>query len=74
MNQDNIPTESIKPSFPTWAKYIAQDPDGSWWAYEAEPHIHDNGWYENEIGRVTKFKSELPNAQWASTLRKVPFY
>ena len=27
------------------------DADGSWWYFEAEPHRHDHGWYENEIGR-----------------------
>ena len=65
-----IPLEKV----PLWARYLAQDPDGSWWAYEGEPHIHDNGWYENELGRLKKLDlgSEqcVPSLNWRETLRR----
>jgi len=54
---------------PGWARYVAQDPDGSWWAYEAEPHIHDNGWYENEIGRLKKIGDGDKNQNWKNSLQ-----
>lgn len=56
-------------TLPLWARYIAQDPDGCWWAYEAEPHMHDNGWYENEIGRVKKVATDKPNKNWRDSLQ-----
>jgi hypothetical protein len=34
---------------PDWAEWLAQDADGAWWAFEAEPNQHDRGWYENEV-------------------------
>lgn len=52
------------PSFevPAWAEFIAQDADGIWWAYEAEPNQQDTGWYENEVGRIKRLgKSEPPS-------------
>jgi hypothetical protein len=39
---------------PDWAHWLAMDLDGSWWYYEAEPHQHDTGWYENEVGRYQR--------------------
>ena len=46
----NIPTLPI----PRWAEFIAQDADGTWWAYEVHPNQHDTGWYENEVGRIQR--------------------
>lgn len=63
--QNDITTLKV----PDWARYIAQDPDGSWWAYEGEPHIHDNGWYENELGRVKKIGFGNVNTEWQNSLR-----
>ncbi len=37
-------------SLPSWAKWIAQDASGVWWAYSVEPLRYDHGWYENEVG------------------------
>ena len=37
-------------TIPDWANWIAQDPDGKWWLYQAGPLQHHCGWYENEIG------------------------
>ncbi|MDJ0834539.1 MAG: hypothetical protein QNJ69_13530 [Gammaproteobacteria bacterium] len=39
---------------PDWARWVAMDADGQWWCYQAEPHRHDRGWYENEVGQVAR--------------------
>jgi len=62
-----IPVQKEK--IPDWARYIAQDPNGSWWAYEGEPHIHDNGWYENELGRLKTISAGEPNDRWQKSLQ-----
>ena len=53
----------------SWMRWIAQDKDGAWWAYEHEPHMADYGWYENEVGRSVKISKENENLQWKKTLR-----
>ena len=54
---------------PDWARWLAQDADGTWWAYEAEPHQHHQGWYENEVGRSLKLNTEPANHHWQSSLQ-----
>lgn len=56
---------------PSWATYLAQDEDGQWWAYEAEPNQSHNGWYENEVGKIFKLNKEKPNINWALSLKKI---
>ena len=56
---------------PAWATWIAQDADGTWWAYEAEPNQHDHGWYENEVGRSVRLRRDDPNPTWPQTLRRL---
>lgn len=56
---------------PDWVQWIAQDADGAWWGYEVEPLQHDQGWYENEVGRNIKLLSADANAKWRSTLKQV---
>lgn len=58
-------------SLPEWVAWLAQDADGIWWAYEAEPNQHDCGWYENEVGRSLRFDQGAPNPEWVSTLRRL---
>ncbi len=55
---------------PDWAEWIAQDADGTWWAYEAHPNQHDIGWYENEVGRLQRLGQTTPAAEWRATLCK----
>ena len=55
---------------PEWVRWVAQDADGSWWAYEVEPLQHDTGWYENEVGKQIKIGVTSPNSGWRDTLRK----
>jgi hypothetical protein len=55
---------------PDWAEWVAQDADGTWWAYEAHPNQHDIGWYENEVGRIHRLGLSTPAADWRTTLSK----
>jgi len=59
---------------PEWVNWIAQDASGKWWGYEVEPLRHDNGWYENELGRYILVKSAPPNASWQYNLIKFNEY
>jgi len=56
---------------PSWARWIAQDEDGTWWAYEHEPNQNDTGWYENEVGRYHRLQQESPNSNWKQCLHKL---
>lgn len=44
--------------------WFAQDADGTWWGYEAEPNPMDRGWYENEVGRIVRLGRTAPPACW----------
>ena len=63
----HIPTEDL----PDWAAYIAQDADGTWWAYEAHPNENDTGWYENEVGRIKRLSKTEPPVDCFVTLIKL---
>jgi hypothetical protein len=59
---------------PAWAHWIAMDKDGRWWCYEAEPHRHDRGWYENEVGHSQPVNGDMAedgDMDWRSSLIKV---
>ena len=60
-----VPDENL----PVWATWLAQDADGAWWCYEAEPNQHDIGWYENEVGRIEKVGHGDPNPEWQASFR-----
>jgi len=73
MNQ-HTPTVTHLPGFPDlpeWAEWVAQDADGTWWAYQAEPNQHDIGWYENEVGRIQRLWQDAPNPAWQDSPRRV---
>ena len=53
---------------PAWARWLAQDADGTWWAYEVESLQHDSGWYENEVGRSRRLCRGQPNPEWRLVL------
>lgn len=55
---------------PEWVAWLAQDADGTWWGYEAEPNQQDHGWYENEVGRIVRLGKTAPPADWQSTLMR----
>lgn len=55
---------------PAWAQWLAQDADGTWWAYEAEPNEADHGWYENEVGRCLRLETGSANPRWRESLQR----
>lgn len=68
MNESNFPWP--REQIPNWAEYVAQDKDGTWWAYEAEPNQSDNGWYENEVGRIQRLGlTAAPDDCYATLIR-----
>ena len=57
---------------PGWAGWIAMDADGRWWCYEAEPQLHDHGWYENEVGRSQRvYPVDRDPIDWQLSLQKL---
>lgn len=54
---------------PQWVRWIAQDADGTWWGYECEPHRHDSGWYENEVGRSVRLRRTEVVEDWQASLK-----
>ena len=58
-------------NIPDWAEFVAQDADGTWWAYEAHPNENDTGWYENEVGRIKRLSKTEPPLDCYATLTKL---
>lgn len=58
-------------NLPSWARWIAQDADGVWWAYEVEPLQFHKGCYENEVGRIQRVCKEDEPKNWRETCRRV---
>ena len=56
---------------PDWVRWIAQDADGTWWAYEHEPNMSDSGWYENEVGQSLRLGRGLRNADWQHAIQAI---
>ncbi len=67
-NSADLPPELAGVALPDWAGFLAQDADGTWWAYEAHPNEQHNGWYENEVGRIERLGKGAPNACWEDSL------
>jgi hypothetical protein len=64
-------TSSPSTNLPPWTTWLAQDADGTWWAYEHEPNEADHAWYENEVGRSERLGQNEPNPEWRKTLQRV---
>ncbi|MGD8677409.1 MAG: hypothetical protein PVG16_00265 [Chromatiales bacterium] len=62
----------IDPStLPSWARWLAQDADGTWWAYEHEPNEGAVSWYENEVGDSIRLCNGLSSTGWRRTLMRI---
>lgn len=68
-----MPQELEGLALPAWAIWLAQDEDGTWWAYEAEPNQQHNGWYENEVGRIQRLVQTAAPADWRQCLVRVRY-
>jgi hypothetical protein len=64
----SLPDELAAQAIPTWARWLAQDEDGAWWAYEVEPNQQHNGWYENEVGRIQRLVISPAPSDWRAQL------
>lgn len=62
--------KNIDGEIPDWVQWLAQDADGTWWGFEAEPNEGDCSWYENEVGRYCRLGREGPNPRWQRSLRR----
>jgi hypothetical protein len=69
MTLTSLPIDSA--ILPSWARWVAQDADGTWWAFEHEPNEGSTSWYENEVGDSARLRKDLPNNDWRRTLMKV---
>ncbi|NIP56281.1 MAG: hypothetical protein GWO26_30710 [Phycisphaerae bacterium] len=58
-------------NIPAWARWLAQDANGAWWAFEHEPNEGATSWYENEVGRYQLVCKEPPNTEWRNSLMKI---
>ena len=56
---------------PDWVRWIAQDADGAWWAYEHEPNMSHSGWYENEVGQCLRLGQGSKNQEWRHSIRAI---
>lgn len=59
-------------ALPIWTRWIAQDANGAWWAFEHEPNEGETSWYENEVGRYQRLQDAPPNPDWRNSLYKIP--
>ena len=79
MNQGQILTETMTAekapidfaALPAWARWIAQDANGTWWTYEHAPNEGATSWYENEVGASLRLEQTAPADNWRDTLRKI---
>jgi len=55
---------------PSSVRWLAQDSNGVWWGYTAEPHRNDFGWYENEAGIHIRLGEDSVR-HWQNSLVKV---
>ncbi|MEJ2310143.1 MAG: hypothetical protein P8Z31_07120 [Gammaproteobacteria bacterium] len=69
MTRERVPVDPA--TLPAWAKWLAQDADGTWWAYEHEPNEGAVSWYENEVGASLRLLRQADNSGWRRTLVKI---
>lgn len=67
----STPTFSTKNDLPGWVTWIAQDSNGDWYGYAAEPYVHEETeeWLSNE--RSTPVARSNHNPNWQLTKRKL---
>ena len=69
MTKTDLPIDTAR--LPPWARWLAQDADGTWWAYEHEPNMSDSGWYENEVGQSIRLEKHKPNPLWQQEIHVI---
>lgn len=51
--------------------WIAQNENGTWWGFEQEPQISENGWVVGVDSMKILLKEEPANQNWSETLQKL---
>lgn len=65
----NIPLEVLEAAKQhDWAKWVAQDGDGHWWAYENKPVIYEWGYDCREIADVNNLNIKTDPTNWRRSL------
>jgi hypothetical protein len=61
------------PEYPSWAKYIAMDEDGEWYAYEFKPAMDSPVWCLGfEFGQTIPIPApEIPTRSWKTSLHRL---
>ena len=54
---------------PEWARYLAQDKDGTWWWYEEKPRPLDGFWW-SDTGLVEEACAQTPSSNWKYSLQQ----
>ena len=60
-----------KTKLPDWVRWVAQDQDGIWWAYEVEPLQFHKGWHENEVGQNKRLGQGIEPKDFKKMLERV---
>lgn len=59
----------LKPDWktaPSWAQYLAQDPNGGWWWFEVAPRPAAMGWIVGQLG--TRCERATIPGEWRKSL------
>ena len=59
----------LKPDWktaPSWAQYLAQDPNGGWWWFEVAPRPASMGWIVCQLG--TRCERATIPGEWRKSL------
>src|SRR5690606_32966667 len=54
---------------PEWARYLAQDKDGTWWWYEKKPRILGTCWWTDLVGEAEVACIQSPSSNWQFSLQ-----
>lgn len=68
----SVASLTLEVAVPEWARFVARDEDGSWFAYEERPKFDpDDGMWCPTDGRYRKIGDGMPTKVARDTLREV---
>ncbi len=65
-----ITIKGIEFEVPDWTKWVAQDEDGQWYAYDMEPILADNEWALNPEANYCD-KINMKAEDWKNSLEMI---
>ena len=54
-----------------WAKYVAQDEDGTWWEFNAKPQLGNTSWDNGRNGRLRLVVRGIPPEDFTKELYEI---